>query len=331
MYQLSLSHTISTQSVLAIGNFDGVHLGHQALLSEARRMADEAQCALHVLTFFPHPKRFFSPDKQPLALTKLHQKCDLFATLGVDMLVLKRFNTAFASMEATDFIHWCQSTLGAQHIVTGAGFRFGAKRTGDAQLLKQVMGSDYRAVTPLLAANGKPYASSTIRHALLEGKLDDAAHQLGRPYSISGRVMHGDKRGRMLGYPTANLSLHGLHLPKFGVYAGWVDVKNRHPVPEYEVRGLSAVSEENTRYKAAINIGIRPMFDSDAPLIEAHLLDYSGSLYGQRIEVELHHYLREEQRFDGLQALTRQMGEDVTMTEQNLSSSRPPEKAQRMQ
>ncbi|MGR3493137.1 MAG: riboflavin biosynthesis protein RibF, partial [Shimia sp.] len=282
-------------AAFAIGNFDGVHLGHQAVLDAARA----CKAPFGVLTFEPHPRQYFAAqrglDVAPFRLMDAGAKAARLEKLGVEILVEVPFDTALAGLTAEAFVsHILDDQIGASHVVTGADFQFGTGRSGDAAALSRLCaarGIDARQA-PLLALDGLEVSSTRIRTALSDGRPRDAAAMLGHWHRIEGRVGHGHKRGRELGYPTANLEPEGLHLPKFGVYATRVDVRD----------GPHAGS-----YLGATSIGERPHFGSFAPNVETYLLDFTGDLYGADISVALVEFLRGEATFDDLDGLLVQM------------------------
>jgi len=278
----------------AIGNFDGVHLGHRAVLDLAR-----AQGPLGVVTFEPHPREFFAPDAPPFRLMNAEAKRNRLAKLGVEVLYELPFDATLAAMTPEAFARDVLARgLGLRHAVVGADFRFGAKRAGDAGTLAR-LGADLGftvEAAPLVALEGGEISSTAIREALSEGRPRDAAAMLGHWHRIEGEVLHGEKRGRDLGYPTANMSIAGLHAPKFGVYAVKVDV-------------LTGPHEGH--YQGAASLGVRPMFGGEVPNLETYLIDFSGDLYGAHVSVALVEHLRGEEVFDGVEALKAQMARDV--------------------
>lgn len=290
--------------IVALGNFDGFHLGHQAVVGRAvERARAEGRPAL-VATFDPHPVRFFRPDAPPFRLTTLDQRERLFAAAGADAMLVFRFDAALAAVTAEDFVaDWLSARIGAAGVVTGEDFTFGKGRGGDVELLRArgaLHGIAVDSVPPVLL-DGEPVSSSRIRAALQAGDSPAAARLLTRPFAIEGIVEHGDKRGRQLGYPTANLSLGSYLRPRFGIYA----VRGR--LPDGRVLG------------GAANLGLRPTFHPPKELLEPYFFDFAGDLYGQRIEVELLHYLRDERKFDGLDALKAQMDADCQEARRLLS------------
>ncbi|GGE59529.1 bifunctional riboflavin kinase/FAD synthetase [Actibacterium pelagium] len=280
---------------VAIGNFDGVHLGHQAVLDIAR---DWGNAPLGVLTFEPHPREFFAPDAPAFRLMNSDARAHRLEKLGVAQLYEMPFNRDLSSLTPDEFVKQVLvDALGVAHVVVGADFCFGAKRSGSAQDLVD-LGEKYGfAVTlaQLLERTDLTVSSTQIRNALTEGRPRDAAEMLGHWHRIEGEVITGEQRGRELGFPTANISLAGLHQPRFGVYAVLVEV-------------LDGPHAGN--YHGASSIGVRPMFDGEVPNCETFLFDFSADLYGSRISVGLVDYLRPELKFNGLEALIKQMDED---------------------
>ena len=279
---------------VAIGNFDGVHLGHQHVIELARR--DDAP--LGVLTFEPHPREFFARDASPFRLMNADAKANRLEKLGVDILYELPFNRALSELEAEAFVRDILSEgLGLTHVVVGADFCFGKGRIGTAKGLVEFgkrFGFDV-TIAELLAGQSGAVSSTAIRTALSEGLPRDAAKMLGHWHRIEGPVIHGEKRGRQLGYPTANMSLEGLHVPRLGVYAVSVDVLD----------GPHAGS-----YNGVASLGVRPMFNGEEPNLETFLFDFTGDLYGAEMSVALIDFLRPEAKFDGLDALIAQMDND---------------------
>jgi riboflavin kinase/FMN adenylyltransferase len=280
---------------IAMGNFDGVHLGHRAVIDLARTAAP-----LGILTFEPHPREYFAPQSPPFRLMNAEARANRLAKLGVRHLYQLPFDARMAALTpqafARDVLH---DGLGIAHVVVGADFGFGKGRQGRAADL-QALGGEYGfkvTVADLVQSNGTDISSTAIRGALSEGRPRDAAAMLGHWHRIEGEVIHGEKRGRDLGYPTANMSVAGLHLPRLGIYASRVDV----------LAGPQAGS-----YMGASSLGVRPMFGRNLPNLETYLLDFKGDLYGQHLSVALVDYLRPEQVFDGLPALITQMAADTT-------------------
>ncbi|WP_426266546.1 bifunctional riboflavin kinase/FAD synthetase [Sphingomonas sp. LHG3443-2] len=281
-------------SVVALGNFDGFHLGHQAVVGRAVARAAHEQRPAVVATFDPHPVRFFKPDAAPFRLTTLDQREELFAGAGADAMLVFDFGAPLAATSAEDFVALLAEKVGATAVVTGEDFTFGARRGGNAVVLRELgaaRGLSAEGVAPVMLGE-EPVSSSRIREALGMGHCATATRLLTRPFAIRGTVQHGDKRGRELGYPTANLTLGSYQRPAYGIYA----VRVRLPDGS-EVAGVA-------------NVGVRPTFEPPVELLEAYLFDWSGDLYGQEIEVALHHFLRPERRFDSMDALSLQMRSD---------------------
>ena len=279
-------------AIIALGNFDGFHLGHQAVAGEAIAWARAEGRPAIIATFDPHPVRFFKPDADPFRLTTLDQRQELFAAAGADAMLVFAFDAELAATAAEDFMAKLMvERLGAAGVVTGEDFTFGKGRGGNVELLKTrgaALGLSARAVGPVLE-NGEVVSSSRIREALKAGDCETATRLLTRPFAIRGVVQHGDKVGRTIGFPTANLPLGNYLRPHYGIYA------------------VSSQLADGTRLHGAANLGIRPSFDPPKELLEPHFFDWSGDLYGQEIEVAFHHFLRPEAKFDSLDALTRQM------------------------
>ncbi len=291
----------SQPCALAIGNFDGVHLGHQALLKELKSVASTQLLQTAVMTFEPHPREFFSPEKAPARLASLREKLERFADTGVDVVYLCRFNQRFASLSSDAFIQDVLiKSLNAKIILVGEDFRFGAGRRGgvvdiaNAGLelisLPQVNLSD----ADLQALGDSERVSSTrVRNALETGRLDVAKNLLDRPYSISGKVIHGAQLGRKLGFPTANVHMRHERPALTGVYAVKLD-----------------------RLNGVANLGVRPTI-AGVPklLLEVHLFDFDGDLYDKHVHVEFYHKIRDEMKFDGLDALKAQIAKDAQVAQ----------------
>lgn len=287
----------------AIGNFDGVHLGHRAVIDLARREGTP----LGVVTFEPHPREFFTTDGAPFRLMNAQARAHRLEMLGVEALFELRFDEVLASLSPEEFVREVlKRDLGLSHVVVGADFRFGRGRTGTADTLQKIGQANGMDVTiaPMLELDASEVSSTAIRAALSEGRPRDAARMLGHWHRIEGPVLHGEKRGRELGYPTANLSIARLHPPRFGIYAVRADVLN---------------GPHKGSYGGAASIGVRPMFDGGAPNCETYLFDFSGDLYGAILSVALIDYLRPEMTFDGLPALIHQMDADCARAREILT------------
>ena len=283
---------------VAIGNFDGVHLGHQAVIGIARTEADRTGVSLGVLTFEPHPRQVFAPHAPPFRLMNAEAKAHRLEKLGVGVLYELNFNKALSSLSPEDFARQVIAVgLGLAHVVVGEDFCFGKGRTGTADDLARFgreMGFGV-TVTPLLATGGVEVSSTRIRDALSDGRPRDAAAMLGHLHRIEGAVITGAQRGRELGYPTANMSIAGLHPPRFGVYAVKVDV----------LSGPHAGA-----YDGVASLGVRPMFGENLPNLETFVFDFHGDLYGAHLSVALVDFLRPEETFASVEALIKQMDDD---------------------
>lgn len=280
-------------SVLAIGNFDGVHKGHQALIAAAREIARRENKALGVMTFEPHPVSVFRPETLPFRLTLPPMKARRLEMLNIDFLFSLNFNRELFMLGATDFIQRVLvDGLDVSHVVVGADFTFGHGRSGDVHTLKNDGRFGVTAVSQQTAADGTVYSSTIIRNYLREGDLNAASALLGWKWEMEGAVIHGNKRGRELGYPTANVDL-GAHVrPRFGVYAVKVSINDSDWRP------------------AVANIGIRPMFETPMPLAEAFIFDFDSDIYGSILRIQPVKHLRDEAKFDSLEALKSQMAKD---------------------
>ncbi|MCL6249878.1 bifunctional riboflavin kinase/FAD synthetase [Altererythrobacter sp. KTW20L] len=283
-------------AIVALGNFDGFHLGHQAVVAEAVDWARAEGRPAIVATFDPHPVRHFAPHVPPFRLTTLDQRHELFREAGAAAMLVFHFDEALASTEARAFVaDLLAGHVGAAGVVTGEDFTFGKARGGNVQVLRDVgatCGITTRQVGPV-KIDEQVVSSSRIRDALKAGDCALAERLLTRPFAIRGEVIHGDKRGRTIGYPTANMDMGTYLRPRFGIYA----VSGR-------------VLATGQPLKGAANLGVRPTFDPPKELLEPYFFDFSGDLYGQEIEVELRHFLRPEAKFDGLEPLMAQMERD---------------------
>ncbi|AVW91917.1 bifunctional riboflavin kinase/FAD synthetase [Celeribacter baekdonensis] len=287
----------------AIGNFDGVHLGHRRVIDLARQHGP-----LGLVTFEPHPREYFAPGAPPFRLMNAEAKANRLAKLGVEQMFQLPFDADMAAMTPEEFARKViKDGLGLTHVVVGADFCFGSKRAGKVEDLKRFgdeMGFGV-TVAELLETDGGVSSSSAIRVALAEGRPKDAANMLGHWHRIEGMVGHGDKRGRDLGFPTANMSIAGLHAPKFGVYAVLVDV-------------LTGPNKGN--YKGAASLGVKPTFGANLPCLETFVFDFSGNLYDEHLSVAFVDYLRPELVFTDLEALIVQMNADCERARQILGA-----------
>ncbi|MDZ7906564.1 MAG: bifunctional riboflavin kinase/FAD synthetase [Cypionkella sp.] len=287
---------------VAMGNFDGVHLGHRAVIDLARPHGP-----LGVVTFCPHPREFFAQGAPAFRLNSPAARAHELARIGVDRLFELEFNTALAALSPLDFARdVLAGGLGVAHVTVGADFNFGRARAGNAADLAALGARLGFGVTiaGMVGAQGAEVSSTAIRAALTAGDPRAAAQMLGHPHSFEGVVIHGHKRGRELGYPTANMDISGLHLPRFGVYAVRVQVMD---------------GAHKGQYIGAASLGIRPMFGTNAPNFETYIFDFTGDLYGATINVQLIDFLRDEAKFDSLPALLAQMADDCARAREILS------------
>ena len=288
--------------MITIGAYDGVHRGHQAVIAQVRNEAARLGCRSVVVTFDRHPASVVRPESAPKLLTDVDQKMTALAATGVDATFVVRFDADAAQEDPAQFVRRVLvDTLRAQLIVVGEDFHFGYKRGGNVALLRELgKEHDFEVVPVQLIARPdgvvEPVSSTSIRRALAGGQVEVAANLLGRPFSVSGVVVHGDKRGRTIGFPTANIEVpNAMCLPADGVYSGTVQ------------------RADGSSHVCAINLGRRPTFfeHADHSLLEAHLLDFDGDLYGERVSVTFEHFLRSERKFEGLESIKTQLQLDV--------------------
>lgn len=295
-------------AVAAIGNFDGVHLGHQALIDVARKIAKNSSCPLGILTFEPHPREYFAPDAPPFRLMSAEAKASQLAQIDVKILYQLAFNTVLSQLSAEEFAHdVIFKGLGLSHIIVGTDFCFGKNRSGkvaDLITFGQKMGFEV-TIVDLLSNDNKIVSSTAIRQALSDGRPKEAERMLGHWYRIENEVIHGEQRGRELGYPTANLSIDGLHQPKFGVYATVVDIMD---------------GSSKGRYYGATSIGDRPTFGGTKANLEVYIFDFSADIYGSIISVALVDYQRPELKFNTLDDLIVQMKLDCIQARKTLNT-----------
>ena len=295
-------------AVVTIGAYDGVHLGHRALIAEVRQRAERLDCATAVVTFDRHPAMVVRPESAPKLLTDLDQKLELLAETGIDYTLVVHFDEDRSHESAEDFVHEVLvGCLNAKAVVVGHDFHFGHGRRGNVALLTQMGGElGFDVLGLRLVGGDPPYSSTRIRALLGEGDVEAAATLLGRPHEVRGTVQRGDARGRTLGFPTANIEVPGeILLPADGIYAGWY----RRP--------------DGSRHMAALSLGRRPTFyeHAESSLLEAYLLDFEGDLYGERAAAEFVARLRGEERFDSVEALVAQIGADVEATRTTLAAA----------
>jgi riboflavin kinase / FMN adenylyltransferase len=294
---------------VTIGNFDGLHLGHQAMLTRLLDVARARGLPSCVLSFEPHPREFFAPAQAPARLSSLREKAEMLRGRGIDRLHVFRFNRAFSSLSADQFIEQVLvRTLLARYVLVGDDFRFGAKRAGDFALLERAgrqFGFDAEFL-PTVEVAGERSSSTAVRAALAAGELEHAARLLGRPYSISGRVVHGDKLGRDIGFPTANIQLKHNRPPLLGIFAVELYGLNGQPLP------------------GVASLGVRPTVKGAdaAPVLEVHLFDFNADIYNRRVRVDFLHKLRDEEKYPDLPSLVAQIGRDVDNAKRFLAQHR---------
>lgn len=302
------------EGVVVIGNFDGVHKGHQVVLATARELADKLNnVSVTVLVFDPHPRQFFAPHAPSLGLTKLVTRAELLERYGADEIVALTFDAEMAGMTPDDFIQKILvEALNVKAVCVGHDFHFGKDRAGTPKMLKEkgaTLGFDVillEAVTPA-DSGARPYSSTAIRECLTRGDVKLATELLGHYWRLEGEVTEGDKRGRTINFPTANIELDGYHLPLFGVYAIRADINTGN----YAGLSLTGVA----------NLGVRPSFDTPTPRLETHLFDFDEDIYGVDLSVALIDFIRPEKKFDGIDALKAQIEKDVETAKQMLAGT----------
>lgn len=297
----------SRPNAITIGNFDGVHLGHQAMLARLTAQAAALDAAPTVLTFEPHPREIFTPTSAPTRLTSLREKLEILQSLGVEHVHICRFTRSFAALDAEDFVQRILvDGLMARYVLVGDDFRFGAKRAGDLGLLQRMgqrLGFAAEAL-PTVEHSGERVSSTLVRDTLAAGDMAHAARLLKRPYSISGRVVGGDKLGREIGYPTANIQLKHNRPPITGIFA-------------VRIQGLDAPD-----WPGVASLGTRPTVHANGrPTLEVHLFNFGRSIYRQHLRVEFLHKLRDEAKFDSLEALVAQIDRDAAQARELLNVS----------
>ena len=293
---------------VAMGNFDGVHLGHQAVIALARAEGARLGRPLGIITFEPHPRQHFAPDAPPFRLMNAETRAHRLEKIGVEVLYELPFGADLTAMTPAEFArNVLAEGLGIAHVVVGSDFRFGKGRAGGVDDLRR-FGAELGfgvTVAELVTEEGAEVSSTAIRQALSEGRPRDAARMLGHWHRIDGAVRGGDKRGRELGYPTANMSIDSLHPPRFGIYAVKADV---------------LTGPHRGSYLGAASVGVRPMFNGEIPNLETFLFDFSGDLYGAQLSVALIDYLRPEAKFDSIAALVAQMDADCARAREILAA-----------
>lgn len=295
-------HSSDPQPVaLTIGNFDGVHLGHQALLNELRAAGQARGLPAAVVIFEPHPREFFMPRQAPARLTSLREKLELFAAMGIDRVHVCRFDARFAQVSATEFIHALHEELAAKFVLIGDDFRFGNKRTGDFALMQEIgrqHGFTVQAEHSVLQ-DGVRISSTAVRTALAAGDMRAAQSYLGRPYSISGRVVHGDGLGKRIGFPTANIQLKHNQPPLAGIF-----------VVRAHAEGMGIL-------QGVASLGVRPTVRQDGkPVLEVHLFEFTQQIYNRHVRLDFLLKLRDEEKYPDVETLTRQIARDVENAKQ---------------
>ncbi len=278
-------------NIVLIGNFDGIHKGHQSLITKAKNIAKELGCKITCLSFSPHPRKFFNPDIN-IQIVNQAKKTELLEKYGIDNFINIQFNQEFSEITGREFIEDILiKELQTNHLIIGSDFKFGYKKSGDIELLKKYQASFNLEILDKIAEDSEIVSSSIIRDHLSDGNIAKANKLLNWNWEISGEVIHGDKRGREIGYPTANQLIQEYIRPKLGVYASYAEIKGKI-------------------YKAITNIGIRPMFKLDIPLVETFIFDFNSDIYGEEITIQPFKFIRNELKFDNMEELTRQIKED---------------------
>lgn len=294
--------------VIVIGNFDGVHLGHQAVLGDALAIARKMAVPSIVLTFEPHPRTFFRPQNPVFRITPPHLKSEILLSMGFDAIVSLPFNAELSGMDAEEFIEQILvRDLGAAHVVTGFNFQFGKNRRGNTNMLEnsgETLGFSLTSVERFVDAGGERVSSSRIRNALEDGDVERAAVLLGRPWRVRGYVQKGAQLGRTLGYPTANIKLHPATMLRHGIYA------------------VRLTRADGRVHDGVASFGRRPTFDNGAPLLETFIFDFNDDLYGEFISVELIGWIRPEEKFESVEALVKQMDRDSAAARRILAGLR---------
>ncbi len=299
-------------AAVALGNFDGVHLGHRSVIADAVAIAGRLGAPSAVMTFDPHPRRFFQPDTTPFELTPGANKARHIAALGVDVLFLIPFNAEFAAMPAETFVSdLLAGSLDVRHVVAGYNFVFGKGRGGNFNLLETQGAKSGFGVSVVAAVgdtDGVAYSSTNIRDRLREGRVRDAAALLGRAWEVEGEVMSGDRRGRQIGFPTANVNPGDYLMPLLGVYAVWVGIVD---------------GRTTDWHPGVVNVGRRPTFNGEGVTVEANLFDFEGDLYGRNLRVAFVDFVRPEMKFDGIDSIRSQIAADCATARAMLAAIAP--------
>lgn len=296
---------VARGAAVALGNFDGVHLGHRAVIADAVAAAKRLGAPSAVMTFEPHPRRFFQPAGAPFELTPGAKKARHIAALGVDLLFLIPFDADFAAIPAENFVSdVLAGGLGVRHVIAGYNFVFGKGRGGDFGLLETLGEKNGFGVSVVAEVSGEEtdgvaYSSTLVRNRLRDGQVREAAALLGRAWEVEGEVMHGDERGRQIGFPTANVNPEGYLMPSLGVYAVWVGIVED-----------GGGGEKTDWHPGVVNVGRRPTFDGEGVTVEANIFDFEGDLYGRTLRVAFADFIRPELKFDGIDAIRVQIASD---------------------
>ena len=286
-------------SVIALGNFDGVHKGHGQILAELKRLAEQANKTSAVMTFEPHPRRFFAPESNPFRLTSLEQKSNLIEKAGIDYLFVIDFDQQFANISPEEFVEEILvNKLKASHIITGYDFTFGKNRQGDTGSLQEYSGFDYTKIDEI-SDNGQRYSSSNIRKYLQNAQIKQANEMLGHGFKLKGRVLKGEALAAKLGFPTANIDMGEYIRPAYGVYAVKIKIDGKI-------------------HKAVANIGVKPTFKDKKELLEVHVFDFNHDIYGKEVEVELVDFIRQENKFNSIEDLKAQITKDCAKAKEAL-------------
>lgn len=302
------SRLCNRESVVTIGSFDGVHIGHQAILQQVIDKAKSLDSLAVAMTFEPQPQEYFAAETAPPRLMRLREKIEALLDFGMDLVVCLRFNDQLSSLTATEFVQdILVHGVNTRHLIVGDDFRFGCDRKGDFDTLV-TMGQDLGFSvqnTQTVEVESQRVSSTLVRQLLHKSDFDQVSKLLGRPFSINGKVTFGQQLGRELGFPTANVNLNRFRAPLTGVYAVWVDIE-----------GIEG------RFKGAANVGVRPTIgDIEKPILEVHLLDFDRQIYGQRISVQFVNKIRDEQQFTSLEHLSDSISDDVIMIKQWFASN----------
>jgi len=297
---------IAKHSLLVIGNFDSLHLGHKYLIHSAKEIAKKEGLKVNVMTFDPHPILFFNPEVKNINIISSQDKVSILEGLDINFLFLQKFNQELSEKSSKEFVEDLVSYLGVKHIVIGENFFFGVNKTGNVEFLQSYakqLGFEVTVVPLLIPDSIHPISSSTIRDCLIRGKINEASKMLGYNYFISGEVIVGRKIGREMGFPTINLSLEGLLVPRFGVYTASIRIEN-----------------DIKKYFGVVNLGPRPTFNEQEPLLEMHILDFNKDILGKNVKIMLHEHIRDQKKFASIKDLASQISKDKIKAQEYFSS-----------